>query len=407
MKIFRITNHLERVLGLLKKIEVHPKGIEKMLPKTQVMLFHIKGIEGFKANLLKQEMLSIGGDCAISKKALLSKRNTECLLIGTRKHIKILTEKLQEQNSGLKKIAKILKKELETDEKENIFKANNFTFNLKSKVLIMGVLNLTPDSFSGDGIYKDKNYKKYIPLILKKVEEMIKEGADIIDIGGESTRPGASYIKVSEEIKRVIPALIEIRKRFKKIPISVDTYKPQVAKLSIENGADIINDVTGLRNKEMLKVLSKSKVGIICMHMKGRPKTMQKNPFYKDLIPQIIEFLSRSLERAENFGIERERIVIDPGIGFGKSFEDNFRIIKYLEEFKILKRPILIGASKKSFIGYILNQPPQERLYGTLSVLSICVMNGANILRVHDVKEAKDCVKVANAIRNVWYTYQS
>jgi len=271
----------------------------------------------------------------------------------------------------------------------------------------MGVLNLTPDSFSGDGIYKDKNYKKYIPLILKKVEEMIKEGVDIIDIGGESTRPGASYVKVSEEIKRVIPALIEIRKRFKKIPISVDTYKPQVAKLSIENGADIINDVTGLRNKEMLKILSKSKVGIICMHMKGRPKTMQKNPFYKDLIPQIIEFLSRSLERAENFGIERERIVIDPGIGFGKSFEDNFRIIKYLEEFKILKRPILIGASKKSFIGYILNQPPQERLYGTLSVLSICVMNGANILRVHDVKEAKDCVKVANAIRNVWYTYQS
>ncbi len=403
MQIFRITNHPERIFGLLKKIGVHPQGIKIMFPKTQLKLIYIKGISGFKANLLKQEMLSLGGDCAMPKKTLTSKKKTECLLIGTHRHITELIKKIKLQKLGLEKLEEVLKKEIKESNFDFIFKANEFKFNLKTKILIMGILNLTPDSFSGDGVYKDAEYQKYTPLILDKVERMIKEGADIIDIGGESSRPGAKPVKVCEEIKRVIPVLKEIKKRFKNVVVSIDTYKPEIAKLAIENGADIINDITGLRNQEMLKILSKTKVGIICMHMKGVPKTMQKNPFYKDLIPQIIESLNKSLERAKNFGIEKERVVIDPGIGFGKTFEDNFKIIKYLEEFKILRRPISMGVSKKSFIGHILNKPPQERLYGTLAAVSICVIKGANILRVHDIKEAMDALKIARKIRDVHY----
>jgi len=263
---------------------------------------------------------------------------------------------------------------------------------LEKKVAVMGILNLTPDSFYDGGRYRTEKE------ILKRVEQMIEEGADIIDIGGESTRPGSDRVSVEEELRRTIPYLRKIRDLFD-IPLSIDTYKAKVAKEAIEAGAEMVNDISGLRfGPEMAEVISSKNASVVLMHIKGTPKNMQDNPFYESLMDEIISYLRKSLEIALKAGIDFDRIVIDPGIGFGKTVEHNLFILKNLEELRILRRPILIGVSRKSFIGKVLDLPVEERLFGSLAATSVAVMNGARIVRCHDVRETRQVVDLVDAI---------
>jgi len=263
---------------------------------------------------------------------------------------------------------------------------------LEKKVAVMGILNLTPDSFYDGGRYRTEKE------ILKRVEQMIEEGADIIDIGGESTRPGSDRVSVEEELRRTIPYLRKIRDLFD-IPLSIDTYKAKVAKEAIEAGAEMVNDISGLRfDPEMAEVISSKNASVVLMHIKGTPKNMQDNPFYESLMDEIISYLRKSLEIALKAGIDFDRILIDPGIGFGKTVEHNLFILKNLEELRILRRPILIGVSRKSFIGKVLDLPVEERLFGSLAATSVAVMNGARIVRCHDVRETRQVVDLVDAI---------
>ena len=271
---------------------------------------------------------------------------------------------------------------------------SNFSLDFSKKTYIMGVLNVTPDSFSDGGLFF--NEKKAVERALG----LIEDGADIIDIGGESTRPGSEPVPVEEEIRRTIPAIKAISKEIK-VPISIDTYKAAVAKHALDAGASMVNDISGLRfDPDMPKVVAEYKVPVIIMHIKGRPKDMQQSTVYEALIPEIMDYIRASILLARNFGILEDRIIIDPGIGFGKTFEHNLEIIKNLKEFTLLGRPVAVGVSRKAFIGKILGDvPPSERLEGTASAVAISIFNGANIIRVHDVKEMAKVAKVADAIK--------
>jgi dihydropteroate synthase len=260
------------------------------------------------------------------------------------------------------------------------------------ETLIMGILNITPDSFSDGGKYFEKE------KAIERGIEMEEEGAHIIDVGGESSRPGAESISEEEERRRVIPVIKELRKRVKCL-ISIDTYKSKIADEAIENGADILNDISGLRfDPMMVEVIKKRGVPVIIMHMKGTPKTMQINPFYKNVIQEIKDFFKERLDYIVKNDIDPEKVILDPGIGFGKRQEDNEKIIANLDKFQELNRPILLGISRKSFIGNILNLPPEERLEGSISSGIIGIFKGAHALRVHDVKEFSRAVKVADKI---------
>ncbi len=271
----------------------------------------------------------------------------------------------------------------------------NFCLDFSKKTYIMGILNVTPDSFSEGGLYFDKS------AAIKRAIQMVEEGADIIDIGGESTRPGSEQVTFEEELRRTIP-VIQALAKVVKIPISIDTYKSEIAKRALDAGASMVNDISGLRfDPEMIDVVSEYKVPVVIMHIKGRPKDMQQNPVYEALIPEIMDYLREGIKIARQSGIPEDMIIIDPGIGFGKTFDHNIEIIKYLHKFTFLEKPILIGPSRKAFIGKILGDvPPTERLEGTAAAVAISIINGANIIRVHDVKEIVKVAKIADAIKS-------
>jgi dihydropteroate synthase len=236
--------------------------------------------------------------------------------------------------------------------------------------------------------------------ILEYAQGLIQDGADIIDVGAESTRPGAPAVPLKEELLRAIPAIRALAKKIK-APISIDTYKPEVARAALDNGAAMINDITGLKDSRMLKVALKYKAAVVIMHMQGRPRTMQRNPQYKSLIGEIIYFLEERIRRARDAGIGEEKIIIDPGIGFGKTCDHNLEILRYLRDFKVLGRPILVGTSRKSFIGHILKAEPQQRVAGTLASCLAAAKHGAKVFRVHDVRQVKEGLKVFQRIEQV------
>jgi len=272
----------------------------------------------------------------------------------------------------------------------------SFSLDFSKKTCLMGILNVTPDSFSDGGRYFDK------ASAIRRAYEMVEEGADIIDVGGESTRPGSEPVPLQEEIDRTIPVIEEISKKIK-VPVSIDTYKAEVARRALDAGASIVNDISGLRfDPEMPKVVSQYKVPVVIMHIKGTPKDMQANPIYEALIPEITDYFRESIRLAVESGITEDKIIIDPGIGFGKTFDHNLEIIKNLREFTLLEKPLLVGVSRKAFIGKILGDAPvSERLEGSEAAAAISILNGANIIRVHDVKEMKKVALVADAIKRM------
>lgn len=263
-----------------------------------------------------------------------------------------------------------------------------------SRPRVMAILNITPDSFSDGGLYLKRDQALF------RAQQMVAEGADIIDIGGESTRPGAAPVSVEEELDRVIPVIEALHAEFP-LPLSIDTSKPAVMAAAINAGAAMVNDVRALQTDGALAAVAASKVMVCLMHMQGEPQTMQANPYYQNIIQELKQFFYDRIAACAAAGISKERIIIDPGYGFGKTVEHNLILIRELAAFKAIGLPILLGVSRKSSIGKILNATPEQRLYGSLALTVLAVNNGANIIRTHDVKPTVDALLLTQAVMNV------
>jgi dihydropteroate synthase len=367
---------------LKNKIGVYDEGINIMLDKTKIYNVLVSEISNQAASILKQDMLSIGGDVAVNADVVRYKTGiNSCLIIGTKKHFKLLIKKLEKQPFGLQNIG------IEID---NVI--SNYENFVSQSTKIMGILNLTPDSFYDGGKYSN------LDSVLCRVEEMIAFGVDILDLGAESSRPGAEPVALDEELNRLLPVLIAIKK-LTNIPISIDTYKSEVARICLDEGADIINDISSFSfDEKMVEVVAKYQPKIVLMHMQNTPKDMQKSPQYSDVVDDILKYFNTKINFALEHGIKKEQIILDLGLGFGKTKENNLEILRRIDEFKCFGLPILIGHSRKTFIGAVLDADVEDRLIGSLAVTAFLAEKKINILRVHDVKEHKDTVKMINEI---------
>ncbi|MDD5594262.1 MAG: dihydropteroate synthase [Candidatus Margulisbacteria bacterium] len=368
-------------------------GVKLMAPKAVFRVVKLKDVRPTAANILKQEMLSFGGEAATAYGSIdHSVRETDVLVSGTLRQFRRLTDKLKMHQFGLPKIAGEIENCLKNyDRSPAPIKIGPRTFHFGRRTYIMGILNVTPDSFADGGRYFEPR------AAIDRAKAMVDEGADIIDVGGESTRPGAKPVLADEEIRRVLPVVKALAKS--RLALSIDTRKAKVARAALEAGAGLVNDVSGLRyDKAMPKIIARYKVPVCLMHMLGTPKTMQKKPVYQDLMGEIIDYLFAGIAIAKNAGILLEQIIIDPGLGFGKTVENNLEIVRRLRELKALGRPILVGPSRKSMIGRVLGLPAEERLEGTAAVAAVAIANGANIVRVHDVKEMRRVVRMTDSL---------
>jgi len=389
--------------NLMREIGVDPCGIKIMFPKAIAYPILLDDISNIAANILKQELLALGADAALARGSLTGQvKRTKCLMLANLSQFNQLIEKLNRQPFGLGGLAKRLAETIKNYQKDKFeIELGRFKLNLGAHVRIMGILNLTPDSFSNDGLYY-LLAKKNLAKILEIAQKLCVDGADILDVGGESSRPGACPITVKQEIQRVIPVVKLLAKSIK-IPISVDTYKPQVADAALSAGAVLVNDISGLRSLKMAKIIAKHKAAAVLMHMRGKPATMQNSVHYNCLIPEIMQSLSISIKRAEDSGINPDKIIIDPGIGFGKELKHNLRILEHLSEFKVLGKPIMVGTSRKSFIGKITKTPPGQRVFGSIASCVWAALSGAQIVRAHDVRETKQGLIIINTPRGAGY----
>ena len=277
----------------------------------------------------------------------------------------------------------------------NAFRFNQWMREENPTTLIMGILNVTPDSFSDGGMYYDAT--RAIDFAL----QMAEEGADIIDVGGESTRPGAKTVELQKECDRILPVIEGIRTK-SDILISIDTYKSEVARQSIARGAGMVNDISGMTfDPNMVDIIKESGLPVVIMHIKGTPKNMQKNPYYEDLMQELTEYFEERKKFARAKGILDQQIILDPGIGFGKRLQDNFQLLRELKKIVDMGFPVLIGPSRKSFIGLTLDLPVDQRLEGTAAAVTTGILKGARIVRVHDVKEMKRVALITDSIRGI------
>jgi dihydropteroate synthase len=366
----------------MAKIGVDPYGIKLMADKADLLVIKIESLDHRAANILKQEMLSLGGETACSRAVMsLKQGSAPALLLGTPAQYRKLTFKLLYQPFGLKELSAQIKTIID-----------NY-FQRVKKIQLMGILNVTPDSFSDGGKYFVTGSAVAHALA------MVKEGAGIIDIGGESSRPGSAPLSAREELARILPVVKAVVKKTK-VPVSIDTYKSDVAAACLARGARIINDISALRfDRRMAKVAVKYKAKVVLMHMQGTPRQMQRNPHYQDVVREVYQFLDERIGYAVSQGIARENLIIDPGIGFGKTLGHNLALLQKLSEFKSLGVPVLLGVSRKSMIGAILGRGPEERLPGSLAAAAWGYLQGASILRVHDVQTTKELIKILTAIR--------
>src|SRR5215475_6928956 len=279
------------------------------------------------------------------------------------------------------------------DARDYVIKTRHGTLDAGRRTVLMGIINVTPDSFYDGGKRLDPD------RAVADGMSMVEAGADILDIGGESTRPGAGVVSMEEELRRVLPVIRGLRRNVK-VPISIDTYKAPVARAALMEGADIVNDISALRfDSQMGLLVAAEKVPVVLMHMQGTPQTMQAEPHYKDVLREVQDFLAAQVRFAIEVGVDRENIIIDPGIGFGKTLEHNLTLLRGLPALASIGQPLLVGASRKTFIGKILGVEPDERLEGSLAAAIAAVFGGAHILRVHDVNETRKAIRVADAIR--------
>ncbi|MDD3895249.1 MAG: dihydropteroate synthase [Syntrophomonadaceae bacterium] len=381
---------LQEARYYLSQIGVAEEAYAFMTPKAVYRCIKLKDIPCRWANVIKQEMLSKGGEAAVCRESLYAKDNTDVLLMGTVKHYRLLIKKLQMQPELFKKIGGEIQLIIDNLEPHRVIMelAGGKNLEFGQRTQIMGILNVTPDSFSDSGHYlqEDKAFARAL--------EMVEQGADIIDIGGASSRPDSKMAGTEEELARVLPLIKRLVRE--NIIISVDTFRSMVARECLAAGAHIINDIGRLQmDAGLLPILAEFKAPVILMH--NRLQFNQGVP-YKDLVSDIISELEESIGQAINGGVNPRQIIIDPGIGFGKDMYQNLTLVKRLQNFKSLGKPVLIGASRKDFIGKVLNAEVSDRLEGTLAVTAVSIMNGADIIRVHDVKENVRLARITDAV---------
>ena len=381
------------IINEFSRIGVTDEGVRIMAHKAFTFCIRLKQLDNRAANILKQEMLSLGGDLALPKEAYsLDGSETDAILIGNVKQLKVLVQKLDANYPfGLAPMADDIASVLDNYLLPVKRKIGGKEFDFSKEAALMGIVNVTPDSFSEDGV----NFNK--KTAVKNALQMVEDGADILDVGGESTRPGSVEVTEKEELSRVIPVIEELAEKAK-VPISIDSSKPTVVKAALESGATMINDVTGLRNEKMIELAAEKDVPTVIMHMLGEPRTMQENPVYEDLVADIYKYLEEQSEKAIKAGLSKTNVYIDVGIGFGKTAEGNFELIKRLREFTSMGYPVLYGPSRKSFIGSVAGAKVTERLGGTASAVCIGAISGASIIRVHDVKIMKQVLQITERV---------
>ena len=375
----------------LKRIDIDPDAYSIFINKANNLTLKFENLSCAQTHILKQTALICGADAAIPKTAYKGGRGKRfpLILFANRREMEKIEQRLRAQ-PWMKPVREELWKLLSDSTRPTLQIAQKKI--VFARTYIMGVINLTPDSFYTGSRYTDKT------IVERVVSDMTAQGADFIDIGAESTRPGSDSVDEKEEMRRLRQILPVVTKHTH-LPISVDTYKSRIAALAIDQGASIINDISGLTfDKRMPKVIAKNRASVVIMHMKGKPKTMQRNPQYNDLMGEIHKFLEQRVAHAVKSGIDRGCIVVDPGLGFGKRLKDNYVIIRRLAELADLNRPILVGHSRKSFIGKPFKLQPEQRLEGSLGVEALLIRNGASILRVHDVLEAKKVAALIDLI---------
>ncbi len=376
MKFYKINT--KNPEDLYKNIGCEISGAKILASKSHINTLYIKDLHTGAANILKQDALSIGADLAVPRGTILNATPTvDAVLIGSDKHFQILSKKELSQPFGLKTLANELK---------------DFINKKHKKVQIMGIVNANDDSFFENSRFMGSE-------AISKIEHMIHDGANIIDVGAVSTRPNSEIIDSSEELDRIKPICDEIlaRKLYEKAIFSIDSFTPDVIEYALKSGFKIVNDITGLENDEVCKLVAKYEATVIIMHMQGTPQTMQKNPTYENVIIEIDDFFKNRIEKAKDFGISN--IILDVGIGFGKSLEHNITLLQNMEHFLHFGYEILLGASRKSIIESIVpNTNIQDRLSGTLAIHLDGIKKGATIIRCHDVSEHFQAIAVATAI---------
>ena len=397
----------------MEKIGSDPRGIDIMVPKGLFFTLKVENVKYAAASIIKQEMLAKGGEAALGESVYFGgERRTGLLLMGTRRHYRRLLAKLRIQPlQSLQRLGKEIEEALrcyEGVERGSVTMAKR-EFRWGERTYVMGVINVTPDSFSGDGILKDESaggesaVAAAVALGLRQVEQ----GADILDVGGESTRPGSSPVPLEEELRRVLPVVRRLAQETD-VPISIDTYKAAVAEPALDAGAHLINDVWALQaDPDMAALAADRGVPVILMHNRSRPKEAKVEAHlggrylgveYQDLMADVVRELRQSVDAALKAGIAGENIIVDPGIGFGKTVEQNLYLLNHLDELRVLGCPILLGTSRKSFTGYTLNLPPEERMEGTAATVALGIARGADIVRVHDVLEMTRVARMSDAV---------
>ena len=367
MYIYKLGTIVDKKAAL-KALNVESGGVGIMAKKMELLYFFIKDLKTPAANILKQDALSIGAELAVPSGVILCEQPTyDCILVGTRKHMETLSKKELAQPFGLKTVATELKKFLAI--KEN-------------KTKIMGVINANDDSFFEGSRFIAKD-------AIGQIKKLIEEGAHIIDIGAVSSRPNASVVNAEEELSRMKPICdaIASEKLSAKVTFSIDSYTPEVVEYALNSGFTFINDITGASDDAIIKLAVKYEAKLCIMHMQGTPQTMQKDPSYEDVMVDVSQFFEERIVKCEGLGLSRENIILDVGIGFGKTLEHNLTLIKNMSHFKVFGCEVLVGASRKSMIDKIITSTAQERLPGTLAIHLKAVENGASIVRCHDVKE--------------------
>jgi dihydropteroate synthase len=380
---------------ILEELGSDKAGVKIMARKMQHLSIHVENVQARAAHIIKEVMLSKGGECATPKDLLVVEgtERVNVIIIGTITHLRKLISNLSVQPFGMKALSVELKDLLQSvvETGPRILDAGGHMLEIGGRTLVMGVINTTPDSFSDGGSFDTLEKAR------KRALEMQEAGVDIIDIGGESTRPGAEPLPPDEELRRTIP-LIESLEGEIDVPISIDTYKSGVAGRALDAGACIINDITALRFDEKLAPLAARRgAPVILMHMQGEPRNMQEDPQYEDVVGDISRFFRERAAAAVEAGISPEKLLVDPGIGFGKTVEHNLEILRRIEEFRGLGYPLVLGTSRKRFIGAVLDRPVDQRLLGTAATVAFAIARGVDVVRVHDTEEMLEVVKMADA----------
>lgn len=393
MHIFPLHIDSAEAIGIMGRYGVSHTGVEIMRDRFSQRTFVVKGLSSQGANALKQHLLSLGGEAAVPKHAI-SGGAEKCDLIFSLRDDRYpaLIERLRMQCFHLPEIADELERFRAAREPWYDFRHDRVA---ADRPAIMAILNVTPDSFSDGGRYATAD------AAVKRADELIAQGADILDIGGESTRPGAAPVPADEEMRRVVPVITRIRSAHKQAVISIDTTKAVVAASALAAGADIVNDISALtHDPRMAPLAAQAGVPLVLMHMQGSPRTMQNDPRYDDILADINAYFDAAITRALEAGVKREQLILDPGFGFGKSAAHNLAILKHLESFAMHRLPLLAGLSRKAFIGAATGRKETgERLSGTIAAQTLALAKGAAILRVHDAGPARDLLLMHRAVR--------